>query len=87
MGTEVVQCGIRALSAQKLFWSGECMAMRPFARGKWADDATVAGRQAGHAASGHSKKAQKTPLNGTQKLTQTAVELLLPRQASAFKLI
>ena len=38
------------------------MAMWPFAGGKWALDVTVAGRQAGHAVSGHSKKAQKKPL-------------------------
>ena len=35
------------------------MAMRPFAGGKCAHDAIMAGQQTGHAASGHWKKAQK----------------------------
>ena len=41
------------------FWPGESMALRPFTGGKRAHDATVAGRQAGPAVSGHSKKSHK----------------------------
>ena len=36
--------------------------MQPFAGGEWSHDATTAGRQAGRAANGQSRKAQKIPL-------------------------
>ena len=43
------------------------MAVRPFAGGKWAHDANMAGWQAGRVANCQSRKAQKTPVLAMQR--------------------
>ena len=49
----------RALSARKKLWPDEYMDVQPFTGGEWVHAATMAGRQAGQAANGQSRKALK----------------------------